>query len=42
MTASVDVAIVAYRHWDLTRSCLGHLARQTVDARRDGVRQRLR
>ncbi len=35
MTASVDVAIVAYRHWDLTRSCLEHLARQTVAARRD-------
>ena len=30
MTPSVDVAIVAYRHWDLTRSCLEHLARQTV------------
>lgn len=26
---SVDVAIVAYRRWDLTRSCLEHLARQT-------------
>ena len=30
MTPSVDVAIVAYRHWDLTRSCLEHLAQQTV------------
>ena len=30
MTAlSVDVALVAYRRWDLTRSCLEHLARQT-------------
>lgn len=27
--ASVDVALVAYRRWDLTRSCLEHLARQT-------------
>ena len=27
---SVDVALVAYRRWDLTRSCLRHLARQTV------------
>jgi GT2 family glycosyltransferase len=26
---SVDVALVAYRRWDLTRSCLEHLARQT-------------
>ena len=26
---SVDVALVAYRRWDLTRSCLAHLARQT-------------
>lgn len=25
----VDVALVAYRRWDLTRSCLEHLARQT-------------
>ena len=33
MTPSVDVAIVAYRHWDLTRSCLEHLARQTVGHR---------
>ena len=33
MTPSVDVAIVAYRHWDLTRSCLEHLARQTMDHR---------
>jgi GT2 family glycosyltransferase len=29
MTLSVDVAIVAYRRWDLTRSCLTHLAAQT-------------
>lgn len=29
MSLSVDVAIVAYRRWDLTRSCLDHLARQT-------------
>jgi N-acetylglucosaminyl-diphospho-decaprenol L-rhamnosyltransferase len=27
---SVDVAIVAYRRWDLTSSCLDHLARQTL------------
>jgi len=27
---SIDVALVAYRRWDLTRSCLEHLARQTV------------
>ena len=26
---SVDIAIVAYRRWDLTRSCLEHLLRQT-------------
>lgn len=26
---TVDIAIVAYRRWDLTRSCLEHLARQT-------------
>lgn len=26
---SVDVALVAYRRWDLTRSCLQHLASQT-------------
>jgi GT2 family glycosyltransferase len=25
----VDIAVVAYRRWDLTRSCLEHLARQT-------------
>ncbi|MGZ4245992.1 MAG: glycosyltransferase family 2 protein [Solirubrobacteraceae bacterium] len=30
MTAGIDVAIVAYRRWDLTTSCLDHLARQTV------------
>ncbi len=30
MTPSVDVAIVAYRHWELTRSCLEHLAAQTM------------
>lgn len=27
---TVDVALVAYRRWDLTRSCLEHLARQTA------------
>ncbi len=27
---AIDVAIVAYRRWDLTSSCLDHLARQTV------------
>jgi N-acetylglucosaminyl-diphospho-decaprenol L-rhamnosyltransferase len=32
MTA-VDVAIVAYRRWDLTRSCLAHLAAQTIPHR---------
>jgi len=26
---SVDIAVVAYRRWDLTRSCLEHLERQT-------------
>ncbi len=26
---SVDVAVVAYRHWELTESCLRHLAVQT-------------
>ena len=33
MTAAVDVAVVAYRRWDLTRSCLEHLARQTMEHR---------
>jgi len=28
--SGVDVAIVAYRGWDLTRSCLEHLRRQTL------------
>jgi GT2 family glycosyltransferase len=28
--SSVDVAIVAYRGWELTRSCLDHLRRQTI------------
>ncbi|HVR05007.1 MAG TPA: glycosyltransferase [Solirubrobacteraceae bacterium] len=27
----IDVAIVAYRNWELTRSCLEHLRRQTVE-----------
>jgi len=27
---TVDVAIVAYRHWELTGSCLEHLRRQTI------------
>ena len=31
--STVDVAIVAYRHWELTRSCLKHLRRQTLDHR---------
>lgn len=30
---SIDIAIVAYRRWDLTRSCLEHLARQTREHR---------
>jgi GT2 family glycosyltransferase len=30
---TVDVALVAYRHWELTRSCLEHLARQTREHR---------
>jgi len=30
---SVDVALVAYRRWDLTRSCLEHLACQTREHR---------
>ncbi|HEY6779381.1 MAG TPA: glycosyltransferase family 2 protein [Thermoleophilaceae bacterium] len=29
MTLTVDVAVVAYRHWELTQSCLAHLAVQT-------------
>ena len=33
MTSRIDVAIVAYRRWDLTKSCLEHLARQTVPHR---------
>jgi N-acetylglucosaminyl-diphospho-decaprenol L-rhamnosyltransferase len=31
VSLSVDVAVVAYRRWDLTRSCLEHLARQTLE-----------
>lgn len=27
---AVDVAVVAYRHWELTSSCLEHLRRQTI------------
>jgi N-acetylglucosaminyl-diphospho-decaprenol L-rhamnosyltransferase len=27
----IDVAIVAYRHWELTQSCLEHLRCQTID-----------
>ncbi|HEV2787448.1 MAG TPA: glycosyltransferase, partial [Solirubrobacteraceae bacterium] len=30
---TVDVALVAYRRWDLTHSCLEHLARQTREHR---------
>jgi GT2 family glycosyltransferase len=33
MTPAIDVAIVAYRHWDLTQSCLEHLSHQTVEHR---------
>jgi GT2 family glycosyltransferase len=33
MNARVDVAIVAYRRYDLTHSCLEHLYRQTVPPR---------
>ncbi len=33
MTPEIDVAIVAYRHWSLTQSCLEHLLRQTVEHR---------
>jgi N-acetylglucosaminyl-diphospho-decaprenol L-rhamnosyltransferase len=33
MTLTIDVALVAYRRWDLTRSCLEHLRRQTVPHR---------
>jgi GT2 family glycosyltransferase len=29
----VDVAIVAYRHWELTQSCLEHLRRQSIEHR---------
>ncbi len=29
-STGVDVAIVAYRHWELTSSCLEHLRRQTI------------
>ena len=42
VTLTIDVAVVAYRHWDLTRSCLEHLARQTAIHRVDAVRQRMR
>lgn len=31
--SDVDVAIVAYRRWDLTRSCLSHLRAQTLPHR---------
>jgi N-acetylglucosaminyl-diphospho-decaprenol L-rhamnosyltransferase len=31
--SEVDVAVVAYRHWELTRSCLRHLRRQTLPHR---------
>jgi N-acetylglucosaminyl-diphospho-decaprenol L-rhamnosyltransferase len=31
--ATVDVAVVAYRHWELTSSCLEHLRRQTIPHR---------
>lgn len=33
MSPAVDVAVVAYRRWDLTRSCLQHLASQTIPHR---------
>ena len=33
VTATVDVALVAYRHWELTQSCLEHLRRQTIEHR---------
>jgi N-acetylglucosaminyl-diphospho-decaprenol L-rhamnosyltransferase len=33
VTLSVDVAMVAYRHWELTHSCLTHLQRQTREHR---------
>ncbi|MFI5037019.1 MAG: glycosyltransferase family 2 protein [Solirubrobacterales bacterium] len=33
MAASIDVVIPAYNHWDLTSSCLRHLAAQTVPHR---------
>lgn len=29
MTDSIDVVVLAYNHWDLTSSCLEHLASQT-------------
>lgn len=31
--SAVDVAIVVYRHWELTQSCLEHLRRQTLEHR---------
>jgi N-acetylglucosaminyl-diphospho-decaprenol L-rhamnosyltransferase len=33
VTPRVDVAIVAYRHYELTRSCIEHLLHQTVPVR---------
>lgn len=30
MSSSIDVVVVAYGHYDLTRSCLGHLRVQTL------------
>jgi N-acetylglucosaminyl-diphospho-decaprenol L-rhamnosyltransferase len=31
VSSSIDVVVVAYGHYDLTRSCLQHLCAQTVD-----------
>jgi hypothetical protein len=33
-TTTVDVAIVAYRRWELTNSCLAHLHRQSIATHR--------
>ncbi|HEV3320910.1 MAG TPA: glycosyltransferase [Solirubrobacteraceae bacterium] len=33
MSGGLDVAVVAYRRWELTRSCLEHLRRQTIEHR---------
>ncbi|HWF74599.1 MAG TPA: glycosyltransferase family 2 protein [Solirubrobacteraceae bacterium] len=51
MPPTIDAVVPAYNHWDLTESCLRHLAAQTTTGHRvivvdngstDGTRERLR